>query len=176
MRLGVVDGRYRLSLFKSNWSYKTESSQRLGNLLEIDDPTLDVEVKGDFKEYQVKTRTLQDIKALEPADGATVDLQRDFFRWTAVDGATSYYVNFGYKEDNLQTSTFYGLPGVSVPTTSVCLGTLAPKEIQPLLRSKLSAGRTGTWSVLAFDAKRRRLGTMVQTNHSFLVARSLSGK
>jgi hypothetical protein len=176
VRLGVVDGRYRLSLSKNTWSYKTESSQRLGNLLEIDDPALDVDVRGDFKEYHVKTRTLQDIKALEPAHGATVDLQRDFFRWTAVEGATSYQVNFAYKEDNLQTSTFYGLPGVSVPTTSVCLGTLAPKEIQPLLRSKLSAGRTGTWSVEALDVKRRRVGTMVQTNHPFLVARGLAGK
>jgi tetratricopeptide (TPR) repeat protein len=172
--IGVADGRYHLSVAKSGWSWKEKTSQRVGVLLEFDPPTpAEVEIRGQVVDVPIHGHLVQEIKALEPADGANFDLQRGVFRWSPVAGASSYRVNFGYKEDNLQTSTFYGLPCVTVSSANVCLGTVPPKDVHTYLRTRLVPGRTGTWSVEALDAAGKKVGAMVQSNHPFLVARGL---
>jgi tetratricopeptide (TPR) repeat protein len=174
IRLGVADGRYHISLSKASWAYTTEAARRVGTLLELDAPSPpEVEIRGTVVDVPVHCRLVQEITALEPADGASFDLQRDIFRWTAVAGARSYRVNFGYREDSLQSSTVNGLPCVTASSAGVCLGTLPPKEVPSYLRDRLVPGRTGTWSVEAFDAAGRKVGAMVQSNHPFLVARGL---
>jgi len=129
-----------------------------------------------LKELTVGMRLLQEIKVVEPADGATFDLQRNLLRWTAVPGAASYRIQLGYKEDTLQQSTLYGGGAITVSSPSVCLGALPASQTQGWIRTALTPGRTGIWHVDAFDRNGRKVGAMVETNHSFLVARGLESR
>jgi predicted Ser/Thr protein kinase/tetratricopeptide (TPR) repeat protein len=175
-QVGVADGRYRLTVRKSGWAYPGEAARRVGTLLELDGDRLpEVEVRGAYVDVVIPARLAEEIELLEPAKGAAVDLRRDFFRWSAVPGAKHYMVEFGYREDSVNTSTHYGLSSVKVSATSLCLGASPEKEVHQL-RERLVAGRTGVWSVSAYDAAGRRVGAVVDGNRPFLVAHGLGEK
>ena len=102
-----------------------------------------------------------------------MDLRKDFFSWTSVKGVSYYQIDLAYMEDTIEHSTYMALGSVKSPTTSVCLATLTtPEWDMTRFREKLMPGRTGTWSVTAFDKTGKRVGTTL-SNRPFFVARGL---
>jgi hypothetical protein len=175
LRLGIADGRYSFSLRKSGWSTNNETAQRFGQLLDLDAGKLsEIEIQGQMKELPIHARLSEEIKLLEPAPGASVDLRKDFFRWTPVRGASHYLIQLGYHEDTPQHSTYYGIGGGKSPSTNLCLGSsVLPDWNLEQIRKRLIPGRTGTWSVEAFDASGRRIGTSLGNARPFFVAHGL---
>src|SRR5262249_51645425 len=130
-QIGVADGKYRISLRISSYGWKTESTRRIGTLLEMDPPDpSEVEVAGTMKELPIHARLVQEIQMLEPAAAAPADLRRDFFRWTPVDGASYYDVSFTYQEDRPQGTTTFAIGSIRTESPSLCLGTSTARQIK----------------------------------------------
>jgi predicted Ser/Thr protein kinase len=181
--LGVADGRYKLREV-----YRGKSRQgndpdtvRLYSLLDVDTSALpdEVEIHGETIDLPaIRVGLLKEVKLLSPAEGGAADLREGFFRWSPVEGASSYRVNFTvYKTTPTGTShSSYG-PGLETKGTSLCLGAIPDMydQIKKLGR-ELVPGATGEWDVEAFDATGRRIATIVGSHRRFLVARGLSGE
>jgi predicted Ser/Thr protein kinase/tetratricopeptide (TPR) repeat protein len=181
--IGVADGRYRISHSYSK-EHQTSGPQlaeatRFFNLLAVDFPDWpEVEVRGDTIEMPpIKTRLMEEIKLLSPAEGTPIDLNEGFFRWSPVDGAAYYHVIFTVSKPHATggvSRASHG--GYKVTGTSLCLG-VAPEQSDLLttLRRELVPGATCGWDVNAYDAAGRRIGVDLGSYHPFVVARGLTG-
>jgi predicted Ser/Thr protein kinase len=170
IRVGVADGRYRVLIEKSGFSPADGELGRLGQLFELEGDSLpDVEIHGTTKEPKVRARLVEEVNGLSPAADAKINLQTDRFQWTAVAGAAYYQVTFGYLRETPAGSASEVFAHVRSNTSSLCLSD--PLPATALLREKLFAGRTGIWTVTAYDAQGHRVGDVVGNYRPFFVAR-----
>lgn len=93
------------------------------------------------------------------------------FSWREVAGTSYYQVQFEYTTETPHPiSTMFAF--VRTTETSLRPENLAPADRKALAENLLT-GRTGGWSVEAFDADDRRIGLSLDT-HRFTVSRELS--
>jgi hypothetical protein len=181
--IGVADGHYNVEIRQAAKSLHGEHTGddafRIFHLLESDLSGLPKELEMNGKTIDmppVRLSLLKEIKLQAPSEGAPVDLQETFFRWSSVQGASLYRVSFTIirpQPKGVGTSSHVFGP-VESRTNAVCLGTqLADRSVVGNLAKELKSGITGSWSVQAYDAQNRRIATSVGDARRFLVARDL---
>jgi hypothetical protein len=104
-----------------------------------------------------------------------MDLYKDFFRWSEIDGAAYYQVAIIKKESRIGEGRIYtgGVP-IQVRTNSLCLGTLPESEVR--LVDDLTPGTSAVWHVHAFDAEGHRIGTSGQAERTILVGKGIHNR
>ena len=180
IQVGVADGRYRLTCGSKGGAFP-RNLEGLYDALVVDTSALpaEVEVRGETIDLPpIRLRVLDEIKALSPADGESVDLTKAVFRWAPLTGAVTYRVDFQLSVIGEGITTLNGLGAVCGTSTNLCLGTLPPKELLnycwPPLPQQLVRGRTGVWTVSAYDANNVQIGKTYGRGARFLVSRGLA--
>ncbi len=170
--VGVLDGRYRLT-FGGNSARWTQESGRFMGLMQMDTdhwPT-EVTIQGNRIHLPpVHVRLAEEIKLLLPKRDAILPLDDAEFRWQAVPQAAYYQVRFLYStESPHSTTTIFRF--IRTEETQLRLDRLQGIDRKAIAENWL-AGRTGGWSVVAYDAGNRRIGIALEERR-FLVAEEL---
>jgi serine/threonine-protein kinase len=120
-----------------------------------------------------RIRLADEVRLLSPAQAAPLNLNDAIFRWQRVSNAAYYQVQFLYSvESPHPTSTIFAFIRANEPQLRLSkLGTADRKAIA----ENLLAGRTGVWSVVAYDANDPRVGVSLEERR-FLVAEQLSNE
>lgn len=171
--VGVLDGRYRLA-FAGTQARWTQESGRFMGLMQIDTdhwPT-EVTIRGQRMQLPpAHIRLAEEVQLLLPKQGEILRLDDAEFRWQTVPQAEYYQVRFQYSiESPHSTSTVFAFIRTTEP--QLRLDTLNAFDHRAIAEN-LVAGRTGGWSVTAFDAQKRRVGVTLRERR-FLVAEALS--
>lgn len=173
--VGVVDGRYRLKFGgqQARWS---PSSDKFMRLLQIDTESWPSEVTISGNRLQLppaRVRMAKEVQLLSPQQGELLDLEDAEFRWQPVSRASYYRVSFLYSTESPHvTSTLFAFIRTDEPRMRLSRLVGADRKA---IAENLLAGRTGGWSVAAYDAENRRLGVSLEERR-FLVAAELSSQ
>lgn len=173
--VGVADGKYKLSIGGKGATRESDASGKYPEpLLDVDyrDVPKEIEVRGNTIDLSVRVYRRQELRQLEPADHAPVDLRSAVFRWTPVEGAAFYRVYFSVTDEKQRMMT--GIGSFDVPTTSLVLKD--QKDEAELLHEYLKPGVTAEWRVAAFDTGQLEIGTLLAKEYHFLVAEPLPRK
>ena len=172
--IGVLPGRYELSVRQGSRGLTGSANRDVYRRMTLDFDTLpkEVAIGAESLELLIPARLMQEIAMLAPAPGALVDLQRDVFRWTAVENTERYRVRFSWLT--------VAPEGHSVMETGAILDTSEPQlrlgereRIPKSLPAGLIEARTATWSVEALDSAGRQLGISQESERAFVVASEL---
>ncbi len=171
--VGLLPGRYRLKVSGHQARWGTESA-RFMRLLQIDTDHWpnEVTIANEFlKLPPARLRLAEEITMTNPANGSAINLNETLFTWLAVAGAAYYQVRFEYSTETPHpTSTMFAVIRTTEPS-------LRPDRLDPADRKTLAQnlliGRTGGWSVEAFDADDRRIGVTLAPQR-FVVTRELN--
>lgn len=173
--IGVLPGRYRLKVSGHQARWGTESA-RFMLLLQIDTDHWpnEVTITNQFlKLPPVRLRLAEEMTLTTPANAAAINLDEAEFSWREVTGASYYQVRFEYTTETPHpTSTMFAVVRTTAP--SLRPDNLAPADRKALAENLLT-GRTGGWSVEAFDAHDRRIGLSLDP-HRFVVTRELNSQ
>ena len=160
----VADGKYRLAVSRGGFYGSAPKKPRrvvrelpAGFELDFSELPPEVEIAGNTIELTIRAHELVELKLQEPADDATIDLRSAVFRWASVPQAAHYNIGFGHREKipgGVRTNFIYDS---KVESTSFSLGTIPDADQEKL--EKLVEGQTGTWSVSAYDASDRHIGS-----------------
>ena len=171
--VGVADGRYRLKVSAGMRSYSGAEASRVSPLLELGFKSLptEVEIAGDTQEIVIPAWIMQEIRLLSPAEGASVDLQNDAFRWSEVADAAHYRVRFSKFDTDKQSGAprQSGAGWARTKAPLLRLNVAQDRSIEIVKRS-LIPGRTGAWTVSAFDSNDRQIGASMESARPFFVA------
>jgi serine/threonine protein kinase len=163
--LGVADGKYSLVV---RWSGvdNPDPTERYdgksigaGIELDLDDVPREVEIAGDTKEITLHAYSLATIASLNPTDGESVDLRKDAFHWTSLPNAKTYQLEFSSVEPIPNGERSLRLLMTESASTSLSLTSLREADAKKL--APLTSGRTGSWLVVAYDAKGRCIGRTI---------------
>ncbi|MEQ9410912.1 MAG: serine/threonine-protein kinase [Fuerstiella sp.] len=171
--IGILPGNYRLKVSGHQARWGTESA-RFMRLLQIDTNhwTSEVTITNEFlKLPPARLWLAEELTLTTPANGAAINLDEAEFSWREVAGASYYQVRFEYTTESPHPkSTMFAVIRTTEP--SLRPDNLAAADRQALTENLLT-GRTGGWSVEAFDADDRRIGLSLDT-HRFVVTKELS--
>lgn len=173
--VGVADGKYKLSIGAKGSSRTSDSSGKYPEpLLEVDyrDVPKEIEVRGNTIELSVRVYRRQELRQFEPADHAPVDLRSAVFRWTPVEGAAFYRVQFSVTDEKERMVDL--LASYDVRTPSLVLKD--QEDDDQIMHQSLKAGVTAEWRVTAYDAGQLEIGTLLAKEFHFLVAEPLPPK
>jgi hypothetical protein len=108
---------------------------------------------------------------LSPVDGERLDLNQTELKWSPVEGADHYRVQFSY---TLEDPSPHKYSFASIQTKQPCLNLnrLTGRETQRVAEYLLK-GRTGSWQIYALDAAGRTIGKSLEERR-FLVLDSLN--
>jgi serine/threonine protein kinase len=177
--VGVADGKYTLSVTRGGfWGGPsargdTRKLPPAGFELDFDGLPTEVEIAGETKEFTIRARPLEVITLLQPAADAGVDLRTGAFHWAELPGAKYYTLGLAHEEPIPGGVRVNPLLDVRTESTSVSLESLPGADVKKL--APLTAGRTGKWSVHAYDAKDRHLGASAE-DRRFTVTQRLAEK
>jgi hypothetical protein len=176
--IGVADGRYRLT---GGWTSANIAGKELAELyykLVVDKSALPavIEVRGETIDLPpIRVRVLDEIKALSPSVGASIDLQTTNFRWTPIRGAASYQVTVNVNVDDAGTHSRGVIARTDGTTTDFCLGATPGWQRNFIEPQKMVRGRGGVWAVSAFDANNVEIGKTFGRGTRFRLSRGLDG-
>jgi hypothetical protein len=169
----VLKGHYRLRAtgHQSQWG---TSSERFMRLMQIDTdhwPT-EVTIGDEGRELPpARIRLADEIRLLSPEQAVPVRLNDAVFRWRPVPNAAYYQIQFLYSTESPHpTSTTFAFIRVNEPQLQLSKLETADRKA---IAENLLTGRTGGWSVVAYDANDRRVGISLEERR-FLVAEQLS--
>jgi hypothetical protein len=160
--VGVVPGRYRLRCdgHQARWSAESERFMRL---LDLDTSRWPAEVAIDGDTLQLPpavVRQLAEVRLTAPEQAAPLDLNEAVLKWARVPDAAYYQVQFSYTtEAPHPASTLFAFVRTREPR--LALAELVGADRQALVENLLR-GRTGGWSVTAYDAADRRVGVTLE--------------
>jgi len=177
--VGVADGKYRLSVQRGSGGtrysdHRGNRANRLSTLLDLDfsDLPKEVEIRGSTLDLPpIRARLLQDIALLEPQNGATINLQTERFRWSAVQGAKSYRVHSALRTTRGSGAYYSAICTANAESTSLSLLKIPDSDIDK--RDPLSPEQTITWSVHALDATDRCIAKSTESGRTFRIAGSV---
>ncbi len=171
--VGVLDGRYRLS-FGGNSARWSQGSGRFMGLMQIDTDHWPTEVTIQGNRLQLPPAHVwlaEEVQLLLPKKDAILRLDDAEFRWRAVPQAAYYQVRFLYSTESPHaTTTVFAF--LRTEETELRLDSLKAND-RKAIAENLLAGRTGGWSVTAYDAQKRRIGVTLEERR-FLVAEELT--
>lgn len=171
----TLPGRYRLHVRGSQARWGKESD-RFMRLLQLDSDHLPDEVtiaNGVVKLPPARLRLADEVRLISPAHGSTLNLDKARFQWNEVSNATYYRVEFEYTTESPHpTSTIFAWIRSNQPHLQ--LNQLEAVD-RKSIRENLLVGRTGGWSVTAFDNNDRQIGVSLEP-HRFAVAQELSSE
>jgi hypothetical protein len=169
----VLTGHYRLASrgHQARWSQESAPFMRLLQL-DTDDWPREITIgTSPVRLPPVRIRLANEIHSLAPQHGSVVDLNEAEFRWRAVPGAASYRLRFHYTiEAPHPETTIFAFLTTTEPRLR--LDELSGTDRQSIVNNLLP-GRTGGWTVEAFDAAKRRIAVMLN-EPQFLVATPLT--
>lgn len=173
--VGVLDGRYRLSFggYSARW---TAESGRFMGLMQIDTDHWPTEVT--IRDSRVRlppahVRLAEEVRLFQPQKDAILRLDDAEFRWSEVPQAAYYQARFLYSTESPHpTTSVFAFIRTEEPRLS--LNRLKGFDRKQLVENLLT-GRTGAWSVAAYDARDRCVGVSLEERH-FLVAEELSAE
>jgi predicted Ser/Thr protein kinase/tetratricopeptide (TPR) repeat protein len=156
--VGIVDGTYRLGVRRGassgySTAHRGARGSQLFQMLDIDCSAIPaiVEIKGTTIDLPpIRAFLLEEIREIEPDDGAAFNLADATFRWNAIPGAHHYELGF------LTTVTKGGgtyLTPLLVCRTGSALA-LHTAELPPADGDKLRSlpiGTTGVWEIRGYD-------------------------
>ncbi|MBS0205694.1 MAG: serine/threonine protein kinase [Planctomycetes bacterium] len=173
--VGVLDGRYRLT-FAGNTARWTGESGRFMGLMQIETDHWPAEVTIQGNRIQLPpahVRLAEEIQLSLPKQNAILRLHEAEFRWQAVPQAAYYQVRFLYSTESPQsTTTVFAF--IRTEQTQLRFDKLEAFDRKSIAENLL-AGRTGGWSVTAYDAQNKRVGVSLEERR-FLVAEELTPK
>ena len=121
-----------------------------------------MEIRGETIDLPpIRAFLLEDVRQIEPAEGAAVDVETALFRWAPVSGAHHYQVGIlestSPARGEKRTSTKLVL---TADGSTLRLADLAPE--QAAILRELPSGSTLSWVVRAYDASGQLLGKSLQ--------------
>lgn len=170
--IGVLDGSYRLS-FGGDQARWTEKSHRFMQLKQIDTdhwPT-EVTIKGNRLVLpSAHLRMAEEVQLQLPKQDAILVLDDAEFQWRPVPEAAYYQVRFLYSTETPHPTTVV-FAFIRTEKTLLRMDRLEGHERKSIAENLLK-GRTGGWSVTAYDSHDRRIGVALEERR-FLVAEEL---
>jgi predicted Ser/Thr protein kinase/tetratricopeptide (TPR) repeat protein len=171
--VGVLDGRYRLT-FSGDSAQWTQASGRFMGLMQIDtdDWPTEVTIRGNRIQLPpAHVRLAEEVQLKLPKKDAILRLDEAEFRWQPVPQAAYYQVRFLYSTESPHpTTTVFAF--IRTEKTQLRLDSLREFDRKSIAENLLT-GRTGGWSVTAYDDHKRCVGVSLEARR-FLVAEELS--
>ena len=170
---GVLDGRYRLT-YGGNTARWTQAGARFMGLMQIETdhwPT-EVTIQGNrIKLPPARIRMAEEVQLNLPKKDSILRLDDAEFRWQPVPQAAWYQVRFLYSTESPHpTTTVFAF--IRTDQTQLRFDSLEGFDRKAIAENLLK-GRTGGWSVTAYDVQSRCIGVSLQ-GRRFLVAEELS--
>lgn len=170
---GVLDGRYRLT-YGGNTARWTQAGARFMGLMQIDTDHWPTEVTIQGNRIQLppaRIRLAEEVQLNLPKKEAILRLDDAEFRWQPVPQAAWYQVRFLYSTESPHpTTTVFAF--IRTEETQLRLDGLESFDRKAIAENLLT-GRTGGWSVTAYDVQHRCVGVSLEERR-FLVAEELS--
>lgn len=176
-KIQLLDGTYQLSVNYSTLSTALSNSALQARLqVEHEDWPTEVTVKGNVVTLPpIRLRLAKEITQILPKNGESIDLSTAELTWSSLPNAVRYLVNLKYRTESPtggQSTTMFA----NVATTKPSLRFADVKDYERKgIQENFILGRTGGWSVRAYDANGKCIGVTVEERW-FLVAGELSEK
>lgn len=159
----VLQGTYELSSFAANES-AAPGAEEFMRLLEFEpEPaSMTLEVGSGVTEIPIHYWTCREISLLEPKEGRSIDLARQDFRWTPIEGVDHYEVFMAWEREGEGR----GLGRYTTSGSQVNFGSVSGRETPA---HRFEVGDTGLWTVEGFDARGRLIAKSVDRSSGGLV-------
>jgi len=171
--VGVADGKYRLAVWPAGFGGFSDKTRQPHTPVELDFRGVpeEVEIRGETIEVPIRSYALGEVSLLTPADNGSIDLRQATFRWSQPAGAAAFEIRVGHNAPILG-----GIRTEFIYSSHVKGTAFSPAELPDDKRTQfqsLKPGRTGTWSVIAYDASGLKIGE--SSARTFKVTRELDG-